>query len=256
MTNFKKFEHRKPSEQNAVDVFAGHWDSDLAPLIPGVQAGNSALFYADSRPAQAAQALGQNGRLDGMDILELGPLEGAHSFAMERLGAASILSIEANVEAFLKCLIIKEILNLKYVRFMLGDVMEFLKENKKIFDIIFCSGILYHMEDPVQMIKYISNFTDKCFVWTHYFDPAHYPGPTRTPYPHHDGYILHQLEYPDMDYEKFWGGNRPIASWLNKDDIPWSRQNPKTLWRYDSEVVGDLVAVGVPFPGHILAQEG
>jgi len=219
MVDFRKFEHRKPSAQNAVDIFSGHWASDLAPLIPGVQAGSSALFYADSRPAQAAQVFGMNGRLDGMNILELGPLEGAHSFAMERLGASSILSIEANVEAFLKCLIIKEILNLRYTRFMLGDVMEFLKENRNRFDIIFCSGILYHMENPVQLIKYISNYTDKCFVWTHYFDVDHYPGSARTPCQHPDGYTLYQLEYPDMNYEKFWGGNRPIASWLTREDI-------------------------------------
>jgi hypothetical protein len=37
--------------------------------------------------------------------------------------------------------------------------------------------------------------------------------------------------------------------------IPSSRQYPKILWRDDAEVVGDLIAVEAPVPGHLLAQE-
>ncbi len=37
-----------------------------------------------------------------MNILELGPLEGAHTYQLR------ILAIEANAEAFLKCLVVKE----------------------------------------------------------------------------------------------------------------------------------------------------
>ena len=60
----------------------------------------------------AAQVFGTRGRLAGFGILELGPLEGAHTYRLEQLGAERILAIEANVEAYLKCLIVKEILGL------------------------------------------------------------------------------------------------------------------------------------------------
>ena len=40
-----------------------------------------------------------------------------------------------------------------------------------------------------------------------------------------------------------------------KSDIPRSRDNPEFLWIDDSEVVGDLIAVGAPVPGHVVAQE-
>lgn len=219
MPEFKKFEQRAPAQQNAVDIFAGHWDSDLSFAVPGLEAGSKPLFTEDSRPSAAAHALGRDSRLDGMTVLELGPLEGAHTYALENLGAKSILAIEANVEAFLKCLIVKEICTLSKVRFMLGDFTEYLKKPSDRFDLVFCSGVLYHMEDPPTLIRSIANVTDKCFVWTHYYDPDHYPGVPRTPVKHPDGFLLYQFEYPDMDYEKFWGGNKPVASWMRKDDI-------------------------------------
>ena len=65
--------------------------------------------------------------MDGFRILELGPLEGAHTYQLEKLGAAEIVAIEANKEAFLKCLIIKELAQLERARFLLGDFVTYLE---------------------------------------------------------------------------------------------------------------------------------
>src|SRR6187200_3094366 len=119
--SFRKFEHRGPSHQNAVDIFQGKWASDFSEVCPGLRAGQRQLFTLDSRPRNAARLLGVNGRLDGMRVLELGPLEGAHTYQLEKLGAARVLAVEANAEAFLKCLITKEIADLRVAKFMHGD---------------------------------------------------------------------------------------------------------------------------------------
>ena len=37
--------------------------------------------------------------------------------------------------------------------------------------------------------------------------------------------------------------------------IPRSRDDPELRWVYDTEVVGDLIAVSAPVPGHVVAQE-
>ena len=37
--------------------------------------------------------------------------------------------------------------------------------------------------------------------------------------------------------------------------IPRSRDNPELLWIDDPEVIGDLIAVSSPVPGHVVAQE-
>jgi hypothetical protein len=217
----RKFERRAPAHQNAVDIFDGGWATDLDPVCPGVRAGELPLFTADQRPSMLADRLGRGGRLDGMSVLELGPLEGAHAYQLEKLGAKSILAIEANVEAFLRCLIFKEICQLKVTRFMLGDFIEYLKETPAEYDVVMCSGVLYHQEDPISLIKAISRVTSKCFVWTHYFDENHYPGPPREIRfdPRYPDIKLYTLTYKEMDNERFWGGNQPISVWLGREDM-------------------------------------
>src|SRR5437764_1323074 len=73
--SFSKFELRPPSHQNAVDIFDGKWASNFAEVCPELRAGQTPLFTVDRRPGDAARLLGINGRLDGMRVLELGPLE-------------------------------------------------------------------------------------------------------------------------------------------------------------------------------------
>ncbi len=82
-----------PSAQNAVDIFKGEWASQFpAALTVPVQAGGIPLFE-DGRIIDAIQ---QFGGVEGMRVLELGPLEGAHSYMMELYGAASVTAVESN----------------------------------------------------------------------------------------------------------------------------------------------------------------
>src|SRR5437764_1159033 len=99
-----KFEERAPAHANAIDIFAGRWAADLSEFDPAWRGGDAKLAV-DPRPGYAARYLGTAGYLDGMTVLELGPLEGAHTYQLEQLGAARILAVESNVEAYLKCLI-------------------------------------------------------------------------------------------------------------------------------------------------------
>jgi len=221
MADFNKFELRAPSAQNLVDIFSGKWASDFGQVYPGLNAGVAELFVSDARPKLAAQILGANGRLDAMNVLELGPLEAGHTYQLEQLGA-NITAVEGNCEAYLKCLLVKELLNLRNARFLLGDFSLFLEQTAEKFDMIFASGVLYHMPDPLRLIELIAKRTERCFVWSHYFDPDHYPGAKRTPrtVKHEAGnFSYHELEYPDTNSGKFWGGNRPVASWLTREDM-------------------------------------
>jgi hypothetical protein len=221
VADFKKFELRAPAAQNLIDIFSGKWASDFGQVYPGLNAGAADLFVSDSRPLLAAQHLGANERLQDMEVLELGPLEAGHTYRLEQLGAI-VTAVEANCEAYLKCLLVKELLNLRNARFLLGDFSLFLEETDRNFDLIFASGVLYHMPDPLRLVELIAKRTKKCFVWSHYYDPDHCPGPKRTPrsVKHALGnFTYHELEYPDMNFGKFWGGNKPVASWLSKDEM-------------------------------------
>ena len=114
-----------PSPQNAVDIFAGEWSSKLPEPFAEVRAG-SALLFADAR---LEWGLTQLGGVTGKTVLELGPLEGGHTYMLEQGGAASVVAIEANTRAYLKCLITKELLGLKRARFLCGNFVAFLQAN-------------------------------------------------------------------------------------------------------------------------------
>jgi hypothetical protein len=219
---FHKFERRFPSLQNAVDLFRGKWACNLGKVSEVGESGPHDLFTPDFC-THAARILGNGGSFAGMKILELGPLEAAHTYQMERLGAEHILAIEANAEAYLKCLIVKETLGLTRARFLLGDFAEYLARLQDRYDMVLCSGVLYHMVDPISVIRDIARVTDRCFVWTHYYDPAHAArsGPmVHTAVTRHGfAAAYHQLQYPNREDGTFWGGNRPTACWMEREAI-------------------------------------
>jgi hypothetical protein len=142
-----QYELRYPADQNIVDLFDGEWSSAF-PQESGLNArpGTAALF-ADSRVDWAIQVFGG---IRNREILELGPLEGGHTYMFHQHGVKSSISIEANTRAFLKCLCVKELFGLHAAQFRLGDFISFMERSDKKYDVTFASGVLYHMEDPLR----------------------------------------------------------------------------------------------------------
>lgn len=209
-----------PSAQNAVDIFAGEWSSEL----PDVHAGPIPLFKDD----RVVWAIEQFGGVAGRSVLELGPLEGGHTYMLLNAGA-SVTAIEAQTRAYLKCLVAKELLGMTGARFLLGDFMAYLRDAPAHVDICFASGVLYHMRNPVETIALMADVADRLFLWTHVYDddivrasellsprftgsePADYHGFTHT---------LHRFEYSyALDSNAFCGGSAPYSNWLSRADL-------------------------------------
>jgi SAM-dependent methyltransferase len=219
-TGLLGFEQREPSAQTAVDIFRGRWASDLSGVLGVSGTGTVPLFAGDERPLQAARVLGRDERLDGMDVLELGPLEAGHTYQLERLGARSIVGVEANSEAYLKCLVVKELCRLERSRFLLGDVVAYLESATGRFDLVFCSGILYHMPDPLRLIRGIARVTDRCFVWTHYYAADQHNLRHVARDSTLDGFTATCWSHAYGDKTRaFWGGNQATAAWLERDAL-------------------------------------
>jgi Protein of unknown function (DUF1698) len=215
-----------PSKQNVINLFDGEWSSVLPPGVDLVTRPGTAGLFDDGRVKWAEEVLGS---FSGCSVLELGPLEGGHSYMFQTSGASEVVAIEANSRAFLKCLCIKEILGLNKVAFLLGDFMHYLEENTRRFDLIFASGVLYHMDDPVRLLDLISRHTDKVYVWTHYFDLDIIGANERLSRKFGD---LANYSYEGFSYEAatqsygealewvgFTGGVRPTSKWLTRDSI-------------------------------------
>ncbi|HEX4345072.1 MAG TPA: class I SAM-dependent methyltransferase [Solirubrobacteraceae bacterium] len=213
-----------PTAQCAVDAVPDTWASRLPPPLRDVRAGTTPLFE-DQRMTWGFDSLGG---IDGMSVLELGPLEAAHSYMAQQAGARRVMAVEANTTAFLKCLVVKELLGLDRCAFACGDVLEYLAASTETFDLCVACGILYHSTDPARMLDLISRRATRLLMWTHVYAPVAQERPhlARRLGPavelEHDGYRYraHRHTYGwDRKLAGYWGGTQPYSHWMPREEL-------------------------------------
>jgi hypothetical protein len=228
---FPEIEQRKgvryissvPDPQSALDIFEGEWSSAM-PAESGLKtAPGHAKVFEDGRITWLDQTLGP---VSETNILEIGPLEGGHTYMLHNLGARSITSVETNERAYLKCLTVKEIFELDRAKFLLGDAISFMEREHRKYDIAMASGVLYHMTDPLRLLRALSKSSDRIFIWTHYFDEKIIANRddneifdrAREIAP---GYFGAKRRYPQssLDWAGFSGGADSYAVWMTRDSI-------------------------------------
>ena len=106
---------------------------------------------------------------DAARILELGALEGAHTFILaEHPGVKRVVALEGREANLRKARFVQELLRVENAEFAQinlenGDPTAFGN-----FDAVFCSGLLYHLPEPWRLIKQLPAIAPKLFIWTHY----------------------------------------------------------------------------------------
>jgi hypothetical protein len=211
-----------PSPQTALDIFKGNWISQLPGDFSKFVAGTIPLFD-DPRIQAGTKHLGS---VEGLNVLDLGPLEGGQPYLLQQMGAKSVVSVEANTILYLKCLVAKEVLGMDRVKFLCGDAVEYLKTATTQFDMCVASGILYHMADPVELLWLLSQRTEKLLIWTHYFDEV---DTSRNKIRNFRlskrdfrgvSYRYHQQKYGVGFFANtYCGGTARYSSWMTKDGI-------------------------------------
>jgi hypothetical protein len=221
----QEFIKTAPDPQHALDIFKGEWLSALPSPLSPCRAGTLPLF-GDPRIKWAVE---QWGGVQGQRVIELGPLEGGHSWMLEQMGAAEVIAVEASTRAWLKCLTLKELTGMTRVRFLCGDSVAYLRETPARADAIIASGILYHMTNPIELIAEIAAHTDRMFLWTCCYDEviinrlpvlAARFGPPRSVT--HAGFThtVHPYHYRSTRFRLgFSGGVASYSCWLTRDTI-------------------------------------
>jgi len=220
-----RYEESAPSEQNALDLFPGQWTSKVI----GFNGPGSAELFNDPRIKWVENELGS---LDDLQVLELGPLEGGHTYMLEKAGSV-VLGIESNIDAFLRCLIVKNTLNLN-AKFVLGDFTKSFGPREK-FDLVVASGVLYHMTNPIELLENLARVSDKLFLWTHFYEPdiskwaPHLQSMIGTKWRPEDirNYKLKDISvrvvpqfYDDaLGWNGFCGGPEIGSSWIYREDL-------------------------------------
>jgi hypothetical protein len=176
-------------------------------------------------------AIGALGGVSGASCVELGPLEGGHTYMLEQAGAAGVIAIEANRDSYLKCLVTKELLELRRCRFLCGDAVEYLRAGAADFDVCWCAGLLYQMVEPVELLELISRRASRLYIWTHYYDAERLSDgqdksrafTSRISVPATRAgfrYTLHRHDYGVATrFGGFWGGTQAYSNWLSLEDL-------------------------------------
>lgn len=214
-----------PSVAATFSIYEGAWKYDFNEASAF---SISKQIEMDPRPKWCAEIFGS---LEGRSVVEMGPADGYHTAALEGLGA-KVTAIEGNVDAFLRCLILKNALNLKS-QFLIGDFTKAvgLGSSKK-WDVIYACGVLYHLLDPVQFIFDCTESSDNLFLWTHYYDEkateeidfesrGFAAKVAKVVQRYGRTYTYHKKSY-DLEHVEmmgYIGGLNATASWLSRDDL-------------------------------------
>lgn len=184
--------------------------------------------------------------LVGKKVLELGSFEGANTKQLSDSGAASVLGIEANPEFYTKSLLVKNFFELDRIDFIYGNCVDLLRNHHKIknktFDLCFISGILYHMEDPLELIDLASHVSNAVYVWTQVADET-FPKAEWQEMKDAQGRSYQSKRNVYTSSQK-WGGVSTGARWLSEESMKMAfTTRGYELSQYSQERTGTGLAI-------------
>jgi SAM-dependent methyltransferase len=125
--------------------------------------GPGSLGGRSTRALSAAKHL----TISGQSVLDLGCKEGYNSLDFCDLGATKVLGVEARESFVQEALKEKAAGAYAQANFMLGDARSIDEAGIGSFDICLCSGLLYHMQDPVDLLARIGKISRHLVLETH-----------------------------------------------------------------------------------------
>lgn len=101
-------------------------------------------------------------------ILELGSLEGGQTFQLAKRPGVSLVAVEGRRFNLDKARYVQKLLKVENVKFVQADL-----EKKPLaalgqFDVVFNSGLLYHLPRPWELLDQLRAAASRAFLWTHY----------------------------------------------------------------------------------------
>jgi len=104
-------------------------------------------------------------------VLELGSLEGAHSFSLARR-VERVVAVEGRDENIARARFVQGLLGVDNVEFVAADLETTPLESFGPFDAVFCVGLLYHLPQPWLLLDQLAAVAPNVFLQTHYAERA------------------------------------------------------------------------------------
>jgi SAM-dependent methyltransferase len=144
-------------------------------------------------------------------ILELGSLEGAHTFIMaQHPGVKRVVALEGREANLRKARLVQELLGIRNVEFLQANLEDADLASLGKFDAVFCCGLLYHLPQPRTLLERLPTVAPVLFIWTQYasdHEARDLPGGLRGK--------IHVEGGPDEPLS----GLSPTATWLTLDSL-------------------------------------
>jgi SAM-dependent methyltransferase len=189
--------------------------------IKGIQYGGSYDAAQDLRLALFLEEVSVGGKR----LLELGPLEGGHTLALARAGGSEIVAVEGRPDNLGRCLLIKDVFDLKNATFLLGDIRDVTRPSHGEFDLVIAMGVLYHLPDPDRLLAHLVDIAPLTLLWTHVADERH-PANAK------EGTLVSP-----------WGMFRGKV-YIEDTAHPLSAVDREAIWLYRQDLVSLVKAVG------------
>lgn len=102
-------------------------------------------------------------------ILELGALEGAHSFIFaQRPGVERVVAVEGREANLRKARFVQNLLEVRNVEFIQANLEHSDLARFGKFDAVFCCGLLYHLPEPWKLLEQLPSVAPVLYIWTQY----------------------------------------------------------------------------------------
>lgn len=101
------------------------------------------------------------GTLRGKSVLDVACAEGYFSHVALALGAHRVLGVDCNVDEISKAEWIRRELGLWNLQIQVGDITEI---DLAEFDVVLCLGFLYHVEEPLVLMRKLARVTRQILV--------------------------------------------------------------------------------------------
>ena len=103
--------------------------------------------------------------LSGFKVLDIACNAGFYSFELAKRGA-HVIGIDNSYEDIVRAKFAKKILEASNVDFEIINVDDLEKEFSEKFDLVLCLGLLYHVNDPKNLIRKVAKLTNFAFFET------------------------------------------------------------------------------------------
>lgn len=205
-----------PSRRAMIGVLDG-WTTSY--VVDGITVGGMIPLYEAPCLRRQLELIGGAG---GKRALELGPLEAAHTRILCEQGAREVIAVEGFREAWLRCLVVKEVFGLNQARFLYGDFCAYVAEYQGApFDFVLAQGVLYHQRNAPELIHRIARLTDCVLVWSQAADENHPGGPEVSVEANGKSYRGRVNDYGGARSvsKNYCGGVHSTAVWLYPDEL-------------------------------------